>query len=220
MPRVVVTGANRGIGLELVRQLSSRGDTVVAACRKPSPELSALAVEVMDNVDVADEGSVADFAARLGNDAIDVLINNAGILSRESLDSLDWESIRQQFDVNTLGPLRVSVALLPLMSPSGRIAIVSSRVGSMLDNGSGGMYGYRLSKAAANMVGVNLALDLKPRGIAVCLLHPGYVRTGMTGGQGLIDPDESARGLIERIDELTLASTGKFWHADGEELPW
>ena len=220
MSRAVVTGANRGIGLELARQLAARGDTVAAACRATSAELNALGVDVFENVDVGDQQSVADFARRLGDEPIDMLINNAGILTSEELDSLDWDRLRRQFEVNTLGPLRVISALIPRMAAAGKIGILTSRVGSMADNGSGGMYGYRISKAGANMVGVNLAHDLKPRGIAVFLLHPGYVKTGMTRGQGFTDPDVAARGLIERMDTLTLADTGTFWHANGESLPW
>ena len=220
MTRSVVTGANRGIGLELTRQLAARGDSVVAICRKSSAELNGLPVEIYANVDVSDERSVAELANGFDGEPIDMLINNAGILSSESLEQLDWERMRRQFEVNTLGPLRVTSALLPYMAPSCKVGIVTSRVGSMADNGSGGMYGYRLSKAAANMLGVNLARDLKPRGIAVFLLHPGYVRTGMTNGQGYADPDEAARGLIERMTTLTLAESGTFWHANGESLPW
>jgi NAD(P)-dependent dehydrogenase (short-subunit alcohol dehydrogenase family) len=218
--RSVVTGANQGIGLELVRQLASRGDSVAAICRKTSDELSSLPVDVCDKVDVTDAQAVAELADRLGGQPIDLLINNAGMLSSETLEDLNWERMRRQFEVNTLGPLRVTAALLPQMAASSKVGIVSSRVGSMADNGSGGMYGYRLSKAAVNMAGVNLAHDLKPRGIAVFLLHPGYIRTVLTGGQGYGDPDEAARGLIERMTTLTLADTGTFWHANGERLPW
>ncbi len=220
MTRSVVTGANRGIGLELVRQLAARGESVAAACRKTSPELDALPVDVYENLDVTDERSVAEFVSRLGKQPIDMLINNAGVLTEENLDSLEWGRIRHQFEVNALGPLRVTSALLTCMAEAGKIGIVSSRVGSLQDNSSGGMYGYRISKAATNMVGVNLAHDLKQRGIAVFLLHPGYVRTDMTHGQGYADPEEAARGLIERMDTLTLADTGTFWHANGQPLPW
>ncbi len=204
----------------MVRLLAGRGDTVFAACRHSSPELDALDVRVLDDVDVSDERSVASLADRLGGVSIDVLINNAGILSSEALSDLDWDRIRRQYEVNALGPLRVTAALLPLMSSGSKVGIVSSRVGSLADNTSGGMYGYRMSKSAANMAGVNLAHDLKPKDIAVFILHPGYVRTEMTGGGGNSDPDEAARGLIERMDNLTIEATGTFWHAEGYSLPW
>jgi len=217
---VVVTGANRGIGLEIARILAERGDTVFAVCRRSTPELDALSVQVLDDVDVSDGQSVDSLGGRLRGETLDLLINNAGILNSGALEDLDWDSIRRQFEVNTLGPLRVTVALLPLMRSGSKVGIVSSRVGSLADNTSGGMYGYRISKAAVNMVGVNLAHDLKGRGIAVFVLHPGYVRTGMTGGSGNTDANAAAHGLIERMDTLTLTDTGSFWHAEGYALPW
>src|SRR5690606_27563059 len=140
--------------------------------------------------------------------------------SSESLDDLDFDRIRKQFEVNALGPLRVTKALLPHLKKGSKVALITSRMGSIADNGSGGMYGYRMSKAALNMAGKSLAVDLKDRGIAVIILHPGFVRTDMTGGNGMIDPDESARGLIARIEELTLDRSGTFRHMNGDELPW
>ena len=220
MSRIVVTGANRGIGLELTRQLAARGGDVVAACRQASPALQELSVSIRENMDVADQDSVAAFAEGLGSAPIDILINNAGILTRETLEDLDWDRIRRQFEVNTLGPLRVTKALLPRLEAGSKVAIVSSRVGSIADNASGGNYGYRISKTAVNAAGMNLSHDLKPLGIAVILLHPGYVRTDMTSGNGHVEAAEAASGLIARIDELTLAETGSFRHASGEALPW
>ena len=141
-------------------------------------------------------------------------------MTRETLEDLDWDRIRRQFEVNTLGPLRVTKALLPRLEAGSKVAIVSSRVGSIADNSSGGNYGYRISKTAVNAAGMNLSHDLKPLGIAVILLHPGYVRTDMSGGNGHVEAAEAASGLIARIDELTLAETGSFRHASGEALPW
>lgn len=221
MTTTVITGANRGIGLELAKQCQARGDHVIAVVREASDELSNAGIEIHDGVDVTDDGLVNQLAAALEGRDIDILINNAGILlARENIDDLNWDGIRQQFEANTLGPMRVSRALLPNMKEGAKIAIVSSRVGSIADNTSGGRYGYRISKVAVNMAGVCMAHDLRERGIAVVLLHPGYVRTGLTGMNGEIDPDESARGLIARIDETTMDRTGTFWHANGTELPW
>jgi NAD(P)-dependent dehydrogenase (short-subunit alcohol dehydrogenase family) len=220
MAEVCITGANRGIGLELARQFKDRGDQVVAACRTASTELQELGVELVESIDVADDGSVAALADALSGRRLDILINNAGILTRESLDDLDFERMRRQFEVNSLGPLRVTAALKPLLDRGSKVAIITSRMGSIEDNTSGSRYGYRMSKAAVNMAGRSLAHDLKPDGVAVAILHPGFVRTEMTGGEGLIDPPESAAGLIQRIDELTLDTTGSFWHANGEQLPW
>ncbi len=221
MATIVITGANRGIGLELAKQYQARRDHVIAVVREASAELSGADIETIEGVDVTDDASVERLAAALEGRDIDVLINNAGILlARETIEDLNWDEIRQQFEVNTLGPMRVTRALLPHLKDDGKIAIVSSRVGSIADNTSGGRYGYRISKTAVNMAGVCLAHDLRDRGIAVVLLHPGYVRTGLTGMNGDIDADESARGLIARIDETNMERTGTFWHANGSELPW
>tara|TARA_B100000575_G_scaffold294109_1_gene308043 strand:+ start:285 stop:950 length:666 start_codon:yes stop_codon:yes gene_type:complete len=221
MPKTaLVTGANRGIGLELVRALCARGDRVIAACRSESVELRSLDVEVEEGVDVTSDDSVAHLVRRLESQPIDLLINNAGILSRETLAAMDFDAIRWQFEVNAMGPLRVTRALLPQMGPGSKVGIVTSRMGSLEDNTSGSRYGYRMSKAAANMAGVSLAHDLNHRGVAVALLHPGYVKTDMTGGNGHIGPAESAQGLLDRMDELNLGNSGRFWHANGDILPW
>lgn len=221
MARYVIVGANRGIGLELTRQLKDRGEDVVAACRAASPELRETGAEVHEHVEVTDDASVERFTAAVkANGPVDVLVHVSGILKGDNLDTLDWDTLREQFEVNTLGPLRVARSFAPFMKSGGKIGILSSRVGSMADNTSGGNYGYRMSKAAVNMAGVNLAHDLKSLGVAVFLLHPGFVQTEMTGGRGHIGPDESARGLIARLDELGIDETGTFWHADGSQLPW
>jgi NAD(P)-dependent dehydrogenase (short-subunit alcohol dehydrogenase family) len=219
MATVLITGANQGIGLELCRQLLGRGDVVIAACRRASAELRALGCRVVEDVEVTDDASVARLAAALAGQRIDVLVNNAGILSAESLDDLDFDRIRAQFEVNALGPLRVTHALLGNLGRGSKVAIITSRMGSIADNGSGSYYGYRMSKAAVNIVGMSLARDLHARCIAVLLLHPGMVATGMTGGRG-IPAAESAAGLIARIDSLGLAETGTFHHANGEPLSW
>ena len=171
-------------------------------------------------MDVSDADSVASFAARLGDSAIDLLINNAGILTSETLDDLDFERIRRQLEVNSLGPLRVTAALLPRLHKGSKVAIITSRMGSIADNTSGSRYGYRMSKAAVNAAGKSLSVDLAPKGIAVAILHPGFVRTGMTGNMGNVDAAESAGDLLARIDALTLETSGTFWHAKGDVLPW
>jgi len=220
MAYVVVSGASRGIGLELARQYRDRGDHVVAACRKTTDGLAKLGVEVIEGVDVTDDAAVSRLTEAVGDRNVDVLVNCAGVLSSESLDDLDFDRIRYQFEVNSLGPLRVTAALRGNLGDGSKIAIITSRMGSIDDNTSGGRYGYRMSKCAVNMAGRSLAHDLKDAGVAVAILHPGFVRTDMTDHQGLIDPPESAAGLIARIDELTLENSGGFWHANGEELPW
>jgi NAD(P)-dependent dehydrogenase (short-subunit alcohol dehydrogenase family) len=219
MPNALVTGANRGIGLELCRQLKASGWSVIGACRAGNDDLAAVA-EVWEGVDVADDGVVATLRARIGERSLDLLINNAGILRRESLPNMDWDSMRRQFETNSLGPLRVTSALVDHLGPGAKVAIVTSRMGSIDDNTSGGAYGYRMSKAAVNIAGVSLARDLGRRGIPVVLLHPGHVRTEMTGHSGMIDAGEAAAGLLARIDELSMDTTGSFKHAQGQTLPW
>ncbi len=215
----MVTGANRGIGLQLCKQFAERGDEVIAVCRETSDELSALNVRVIDGIDVGSGAAVETLRQELDELPLDILVNNAGILLRDSFGDIDYEGMTAQYRINTLGPLRVTEALVDNLHEGSKVAIVSSRVGSIEDNGSGGNYGYRASKAAVNMIGTNLKHELLPRGIAVAILHPGLVATDMTGGSG-ISPADSARGLIERIDELTLENTGGFWHAEGYALPW
>ncbi len=219
MKLALITGANRGIGLELTRQLLGRGVQVVAACRSSSQELDASGAEVITGVDVTNDDSVAKLAAALGDRSLDLLVNNAGILTRESLDDLDFDRIREQFEINSLSPLRVTQALLANLSNGSLVAFVTSLMGSMSDNGSGGRYGYRMSKAALNSAGVSLSHDLRPRGIGVLLLHPGMVATEMTGRCG-VPVEQAANGLLERIDAFTLEQSGTFWHADGRQLPW
>jgi len=219
MTTTLITGANKGIGLQICTQLNARGDDVIAICRKSSPELSGLGVRIIDGIDVGDGESVARLKSELSGQTIDVLINNAGILRGDAFGSLDYDDMLEQYRVNTLGPLRVTEALVDNLKDGSKVAIVTSRVGSIEDNGSGGYYGYRASKTAVNQIGTNLKHELKPRGIAVALLHPGLVATEMTGGQG-ISPAESAQGLIARIDELSIENSGGFWHAEGYPLPW
>jgi NAD(P)-dependent dehydrogenase (short-subunit alcohol dehydrogenase family) len=216
---VVITGANRGIGLELARIFKDRGANVIAACRSRSAELEQLGADIR-TCDVADPASVASFASALGETPVHVLVNNAGVLSNESLDDLDEDRIRHQLEINALGPLRVTQALRKNLASGGKVAIVTSRMGSIDDNTSGGMYGYRMSKAAVNQAGKSLANDLKPDGVHVVLLHPGFVQTGMTGNRGHITPDVAAQGLVARIDELDASRSGRFFHQNGEELPW
>jgi NAD(P)-dependent dehydrogenase (short-subunit alcohol dehydrogenase family) len=216
----IVTGANRGIGLELCRQLKARGADVTAVCRRRSKELDALGVRVEDRCDVTDPQARSKLAARLAGAEIDLVVHNAGMLASDSLGDATPDDVRAQFELNALAPLFLTQALLPRLQPGAKVALITSRMGSMGDNGSGGYYGYRMSKAALNAAGVSLAVDLEPRGIAVAILHPGAVRTEMTGGHGMIDADESVRGLLQRIDELTLENTGRFLHQNGDVLPW
>ena len=221
MKTFLVTGSNRGIGLEYCRQLQARGEQVIATCRQSSVELEALGVRIESGMDLTAEESIVNLVARLDGIPLDGLIHNAGILESTSLDALDPASVRRQFEVNALAPLRLTQALLGQLHPGSKLILMTSRMGSIDDNSSGGSYGYRMSKVALNMAGRSLAIDLRPRGIAVAILHPGLVRTRMVNfnAQG-ISPEQAVQGLLQRIDALTLETSGTFWHANGEVLPW
>ena len=221
MSTVLVTGANRGIGLEYCRQLQQRGDQVIAVCRQSSPELDVIDVEIESGVDLTNEANRANLVRRLAGRSLDTVILNAGLLVSMGLDDLNPEAIRRQFEVNALAPLLLARSLVPLMPWGSRLALMTSRMGSIDDNSSGGSYGYRMSKVALNIAGKSLAVDLKPDGIAVAILHPGLVRTRMIqfNPRG-VSPEQSVRGLLTRIDGLTLDNSGTFWHANGDVLPW
>ena len=217
----LVTGASRGIGLELVRQLHARGDDVIATCRTRTPELDAVGCRVVVGIDVGSDDVGVPLLEALGDvQSVDVVVNNAGVARWDTLETIDIDAAREELDVNALGPLRVTLALLPRLGPGAKIALVSSKAGSIGDRPSGRNYGYRMSKAALNMLGANLAADLAARGIHVAVLHPGFVRTEMTQGGGNIDPPDSAAGLIRQIDALDASRSGWFFHADGSEVPW
>ena len=216
----LVIGANRGIGFEIAKQLREKGHDVVATYRQSAGSLQELDAEAIGGVDIADDKGVQHLCSALEGRELKNIFIVSGILRRDSLDAPAYEDVLAQLVVNAVGPLRAAQALYPQMPEGGRLAILTSRMGSIADNTSGGMYGYRMSKAAVNAAGASLAQDLKGKGISVGLFHPGYVRTEMTGGNGHIDADESARLLIERLYELTLENSGSFWHASGEQLPW
>ena len=223
MSTVLITGANRGIGLALAQVCAARGDDVIAVCREASDALRQIGARVETGVDVGDDAAVADLARRLAGVRLDALWLNAGVMQRNALGSIDaagFASARRQFEINALGPLRVAQALLPNLRQGSKIVIITSRMGSIADNGSGGSYGYRASKAAVNAIGKSLAVDLQPRGIAVFLLHPGYVATDLVGGRGDLTPARAATQLVQQVDKLDLPRTGTFWHGNGTTLPW
>jgi NAD(P)-dependent dehydrogenase (short-subunit alcohol dehydrogenase family) len=216
----LVVGGNRGIGLALCRRLKALGRSVIATARQSTPALDALGVRVENGVEVTDDASVAALAGRLDGVVLDELVCNAGILRADELDEIDLDDVQAQLEVNAVGPLRVAKALHRNIRRGGKLALITSRMGSIADNGSGGYYGYRMSKAALNAAGMSLARDLRGAGIAVAILHPGHVRTDMTDGTGSVEPDQAAKMLVDRIDALSLETTGTFWHANGQVLPW
>lgn len=223
MANVVITGANRGIGLELAKLYAAKGDSVTGVCRETSDELEDIADQVISGIDLTNDESifaVTSILEQLLEGELDILINNAGLFCNETLDDMNFETIQQQLDINAIVPLKLTLALLPFMAEGSKIANITSRMGSIADNTSGSYYGYRASKAALNAFGKSLAVDLAPRGIAVAQLHPGFVQTRMVGFNGDITPAQAAEGLAARIAELNLANSGGFWHSNGQPLPW
>ena len=228
-PSVVITGANRGIGLELVSQYLADDWQVYACCRRPelATQLAGLALDStlsIHQLDVANPESVKKLSLALLEQPIDLLINNAGIYGgeRQSFGDIDYDQWKQVLDVNTLGPYRVSTALANQVGNSARrlMVNVSSAMGSIERYTTGGHYIYRSSKAALNMVTVNLAHDLRSRGITVLSVHPGWVRTDMGGSSADISTQTSAAGLRQLISNSTIDDSGRFFSWDGSALPW
>jgi len=217
---VVVTGANRGIGLALTKQFLSRGYQVYALCRQSSEQLSGTTAVVIENVDVATDEGLSAMVDGLAGIKVDVLICNAGILRDEGLGRLNNETIVDQFMVNSLAPINVVDRLLSQLATGSKIAMITSRMGSIADNGSGGRYGYRMSKAALNAASMSLAKDLANDDISVGIYHPGYVQTDMVNHGGDISADVCAERLTNLIEQQSMADTGVFKHSNGEILPW
>ena len=228
---VLVTGANRGLGLEFARQYAAAGSRVLAACRRPSDakDLQRVAAESGGRVrilqmDVTDSASVLAAAAELKGEAIDLLINNAGVggPGGQRLGGLDYDAWARVIDANTLGPMRVSEAFLESIARSRqkRIVTLTSGMGSIEDNTSGGRYAYRSSKAAVNMVMKSLAVDTASRGITCIVMNPGWVRTDMGGEGGTLSPEESIKAMRSVIASLKPADTGKFLNFTGNPYPW
>lgn len=218
MTTTVITGANRGIGLELCRQLKAKGHTIIAICREPSDALKTLDVDVIAGINVADPQCIAALADHI-TVPIDLLINNAGMWNSAELGNITQDDLRIAFLINSAGPLLITQALLNQINPNGKVIMITSRMGSIEDNTSGGRYSYRMSKAALNAACKSLAIDLKPKSVHVGVIHPGHVATDMGGEKG-IPVSESCAQIIARIDELNEDNSGEFLHANGQPLPW
>lgn len=225
----LITGANRGIGLEFCKVLLARGETVIAASRHPdgAREFWELSADFKSRfravkMDVGSAQSIADCAQELRDVTIDVLVNNAGVFAAngDHLATLKFEDVTKSFDVNTLGPMRVTQAFLPQMTKanSPKVISITSRMGSIGDNESGGHYAYRMSKAALNMFHKSFALEF-PK-IASAVLHPGWVQTDMGGSNAPVTPHDSASGLVKVIDRLTTKDSGAFLDFKGDAIPW
>jgi NAD(P)-dependent dehydrogenase (short-subunit alcohol dehydrogenase family) len=228
---VLVTGANRGLGLEFVRQYAQAGWKTYAGCRSPksAKELKALQDQHADlitvlELDVTDAASVRTAAEKLRDEPIDLLLNNAGVGSppAQKIGNLDYAAWSRVLDANVLGPARMIEAFVENVAKGRdkRIVTVTSRMGSIADNSSGGSYAYRSSKAGVNAVMKSFSIDLAPRGITCVVVHPGWVRTDMGGAGGKLAPAESVKALRSLIAGLKPADAGKFFNVDGRELPW
>jgi NAD(P)-dependent dehydrogenase (short-subunit alcohol dehydrogenase family) len=220
----LVTGANRGIGLEFARQLRARGDTVITTCREveKATELKATGAEVLA-LDVASEVAIADFAKDLGDRGIDVLINNAGVSSTsKSLAECTQEELARVLLINSIAPILVTKALLPHLKRNMRkqVVHVSSQLGSIANNTGGSSYGYRASKAALNQLNRSLSAELAPLGFHTLCMHPGWVRTDMGGPNATLSPEESVRAMLGVIDKARDVASGSFLNFDGKPLPW
>ena len=223
MANVVVVGADRGIGAAMANIYHRRGDRVAAICLESGTELDD-DVRVVPDIDVTDAAAVQRLAIALTDHPIDVLVHVAGRWSFDRWGQFDYAQMLADYNLNALGPLRTVCALQDNLQSGGKVGIVTSRMASIGDNASGGMYAYRMSKAAANMLGVNLYHQLEPQGVRVILLHPGTVATAMTKGAPNWDeftkPAEAAAGLVAQMDRLGPDTPPEFRHADGTLLPW
>ena len=221
MSTYLITGSNRGIGLELCNQIHNRGDEVIATCRRASPELIDLGVRIEENIDISSEEAITDLAKKLSGVNLDCIIHNAGIYEFNSLEDFQKKSILRQFEVNALSPIIMTQSLRHLLKRSSKVAFITSRMGSIGDNSSGSSYGYRMSKVALSMGAKSLSIDLLKEEIYVAILHPGLVSTRMTGfTRNGINTEESVNGILKRIDSLNKKNSGTFWHTNGEALPW
>jgi 2-glutathionyl-2-methylbut-3-en-1-ol dehydrogenase len=228
----LIVGADRGIAHAMARHLHERGDGVIAACYGDGADLAELGIAVEAGVDVTSDDAVAGLRKRLEDRGarLDWLVHVAGIMHLDTLDTVDLDDVRHQFEVNTIGPLRVIRELRGLLDNGARVGILTSRVGSLGDNSSGGDYAYRISKAAANMVALNLHHDLSKQGVMVQALHPGMVRTHLLDvidpgemqryAAAFAPPEQAAAQLVAVLDALTPENAGRFQHADGSFLPW
>lgn len=218
---VVITGANRGIGLSLTKIYAKAGSKVYAVCRQSSLELNVLeGVQVISDIDVTSDGDIKKLQDLLSGMSIDLLINNAGILLHDELGSIDYTALTKQFEVNAVAPLRLSESLLSNLSSGAKVVMITSRMGSIADNDSGSEYGYRMSKAALNIAAKSLAVDLKTKKISVAIVHPGFVKTELVDNLGDLSPDQSADNIALRISDMSLKNSGNFIHANGSVLPW
>lgn len=222
MPTILITGANRGLGLEFVRHYAAQGWEVLATVRDPlAGKAASQAGAKVFVADMGDEKSIARLAQSLTGTRLDILLLNAGIYGEnQDFGAVDAQAFHKVMQVNVLGPLKMAEAFVDSLQGPAIIAALSSLMGSVAENSSGGFYAYRASKAALNMVLKSLSLDLKGRGITTIALSPGWVRTDMGGPNAPLSPPQAIAGMAAVLDKVTPADSGKFFHYDGRELPW
>lgn len=221
MNTVLITGANRGLGLEMARQYADNGWAVIATARRPDEADALNAVENVETMelDAADEASVRKFSAALGDRPVDLFINNAGIYGPADFDRAEWLEL---FNVNVVAPVELANSLKDNVarSESKKMVVLSSQVGSIAENDTGSMMYYRSSKAAVNQAWKSLALQWQDEGLTLAMMHPGWVQTDMGGPQAPLTPQESVTGMRQVIDNLSPEQTGHFYDYDGREIPW
>ncbi len=220
MEKILITGANKGIGLQLVKQHINQGDHVVAVCRKPSDELIESDAQIISGINFLTDDFEQQLLSQIKDKYFDRVIVNAGVLLPDTFDDFNVSAIREQFEVNAIAPLRLIRVMEHLLIAGSKIILTSTRVASHQDNTSGGDYGYRMSKSALNMAGINLAISFRERGVGVFMLHPGFVRTELTKGEGLINTQESAKSILSLANKLDHSDSGSYWHAiEKKQLP-
>lgn len=216
----VITGFTSGIGLELAKKLQENNYYIIGICRKQSKESNGFIDQVIDEVDMEmPELSLKKIEIdKFPN--IDLLINNAGTLRKTSLEDLPLSEVQRMFNVNSVFPVMLTHRLISKLNRDSKIIMITSRLASIADNKKGGGYAYRMSKSALNAASKSFSIDLADKNISVGMIHPGFVQTKLTEFKGLISPEESAKGIMERINELNMTNTGGFWHSSGEALEW
>ena len=217
---ILITGASRGIGLEMSRQFTASGDRVIAICRSSNSELIEITQEVLTGIDFQDDGSFQRVSEFIGDTSIDILINNAGVYYIEGFEDINFDHVREQLFVNSTAPVKLTCTLLKNLHFGSKVAMMSSILGSITKNRGLAHYGYQMSKSALNMASKSLSHDLRSKGIAIGIFHPGRVNTRMTNFDGDYTPEESASKIISQIQKLDMSSTGKYVDLEGNELPW
>lgn len=221
MATIIITGANRGLGLEMAKQYAANGWNVIATAREPekAKELQAIDKVTVMQLDAAEDASVQKFAEQLGDRPVDLFINNAGIYGPSEFDRQGWLDL---FNINVIGPVELATALKDNVTQSKdkKMVVISSQVGSIAENDSGSMMYYRTSKAAVNQAWNSLAQQWKGEGLTLAMMHPGWVQTDMGGENADLTPEESVEGMRSVIDGLTHDQNGKFYDYNGREIPW